>query len=238
MSERQAKKSLFRRITKPFFLFITLIAVVGFIIQIAAPNYFEVSQEATQKWLKQYEPFDWIIFIGIQTLQVIITPISHYTIGLLGGFMYGAWWGGLYNYIGRMAGHICAYWLGRCFQSLIRKYVNENDFANYQRFINGTPETLWIRLLILFLMLFLPLFPDDEISYLVGLAGIPFRYYLAVLLLGHIGGSWGLSYLGAGEAKDPIFFGLVIIGFICTIGLIFFVRKLGKGTHNNANKEA
>lgn len=147
----------------------------------------------------KYEPYDAIIFIVLQALQVIIAPISHYIVGLAGGFTYGAIVGGLYNYVGRMIGHVIAYYIGLKLQWLAKKMFNPNDFAKYQKFVTGTKETLWIRLTILFLMIFLPLFPDDEVSYLVGLAGLKFRYYFWVLLLGHIGGSWALSYLEQGK---------------------------------------
>lgn len=212
-------------LTKPLFYFLTIIVILGFLFQILLPEIFFESQENLRLWLNQFKPFDEIIFILIQALQVILAPISHYAVGLAGGFIYGSFWGGVYNYIGRMIGHIIAYWIGFYAQNLVKKIFNVKDFEKYQKFIKGTDKTLWRRLLILFLMIFLPLFPDDEISYLVGLAGLKFKYYFWVLLFGHIGGSFALSYLGAGQTKDPVFFGFVLFGVISALLLVYLIRK-------------
>lgn len=222
---KQQKRKYIWWIRKPFFYFLTIFVILGFIFQIILPELFFESQENLRQWLLQFEPFDKVIFIMIQALQVIIAPISHYAVGLAGGFLYGSILGGIYNYIGRIIGHVSSYWIGYYLQNFVKKIFNPNDFEKYQKFIKGDKKTLWIRLLILFLMIFLPLFPDDEISYLVGLAGLKFKYYFLVLLLGHIGGSFALSYLGAGEAKDPVFFGFVLFGIICTLLLIFLIKR-------------
>lgn len=224
----QNSSTLINRISRPLFIALTLIAVFGVAFQIILPEPFIESQETVRDWLVKYNPWDSLIFIGLQALQVIIAPISHYTIALIGGFVYGPALGGLYNYIGRMLGHIAAYWIGRSLQGLVIKIFNPDDFKRFQKFTNGNEKTLWIRLMILFLMIFLPLFPDDEISYLVGLAGIRFRYYFWVLLFGHIGGSWALAYIGAGATQDPMFFGLLIFGVLSSIAMIIFVKKLGQ----------
>ena len=85
--------------------------------------------------------------------------------------------------------------------------------------------------MILFAIIFLPLFPDDEISYLVGLAKFHFGFYFIVLFLGHLGGSFALAYAGAGiDAKDYYFWLLTVLTISLTVLLAYFVRRLGKAT--------
>ncbi len=216
-----------RMLGQPIFWALTAVAIFAFVFQIIAPDPYIENQQQFRAWLVQYEPFDVPLFIGAQALQVVIAPISHYTVGMIGGFMYGPALGGFYNYIGRMIGHIAAFWLARRFlRGWIRKIFGAESFAKYERFVVGTEKTLWIRIVILFWMIFLPFFPDDELSYLVGIGGMKFRHYLPVLVLGHLGGSWALAYIGAGKMQDPVFYGLLGIAVVGSIILAIYVRKL------------
>lgn len=217
---------------KPLFLILTGIAIIGFFIQIFFPNFYFSNQEVLQNKVLEYRPYDVLAFIFLQIIQVIIAPISHYVVSILGGALYGQWMGGLYNWVGRIIGHVIAYWLGRTFgQRVIKLLFSLDDFEKYKKFVNGTKKTLHVRLIILFLMIFLPLFPDDELSYLVGLAALDFKYYLFVLLTGHLGGSFALAYMGAGvNSKDIWFWILTALTLFFTAALIYYVKRLGKIT--------
>lgn len=217
-------------LVRPLYVFLTIIAIGGFLIQIFYPEFYFSNQEVLQTRVNSYFPYDVPAFIGLQTLQVILAPISHYVVSILGGVLYGQWMGGIYNWIGRIIGHVIAYWIGRTIGVKIIKWIfSDTDLERYQKFVNGTKKTLHTRLTILFLMIFLPFFPDDELSYLVGLGGLNFKYYFIILCLGHLGGSFALAYLGAGiETKDPYFWFLTILTISLAILLIISVRRLGK----------
>ncbi|MEX1014343.1 MAG: VTT domain-containing protein [Candidatus Paceibacterota bacterium] len=230
-------KEILRIIFRPLFIFLSLVAIVGFLIQIFFPELYFSEQEDLRKWVQKFYPYDVLGFISLQIFQVIIAPISHYVVALLGGALYGAWWGGLYNWIGRMIGHISAYWIGRTIgEKIIRYFFKENDLKKYQSFVQGTKDTLPLRLLILFLMFFLPFFPDDELSYLAGLGKLNFKLYLLVLAFGHIGGSLGLSYIGAGiETRDWFFWLWTIITIVFAILLVYYVVKFRKQSANETS---
>ena len=62
---------------------------------------------------------------------------------------------------------------------------------------------------------------------MVGLAAFPFRIYLPVLLLGHVGGSLGLAYIGAGiDTRDWLFWAITGSVLFLAGSLTFLVRKL------------
>lgn len=216
--------------TKPLFLVLSLIAILGFFVQIFFPHLYFSNQEALRNQVLAYRPYDVLAFIVLQIFQVIVAPVSHYFVTILGGAIYGPWLGGLYNWIGRVIGHIAAYWLGRLLgRRIIKLLFAKRDLEKYDKFVKGTDKTLYIRLIILFLMLFLPLFPDDEISYFVGFAALNFWCYLIVLLLGHLGGSFALAYVGAGiNTKDVWFWILTTVTIILACALIYYVKKFGK----------
>ncbi len=68
----------------------------------------------------------------------------------------------------------------------------------------------------------MPLFPDDELSYLAGFSSLKSKAFIPIMLLGHIGGCLGLAYIGSGiNLKDPLF----IIGslIVLTLGILFVI---------------
>src|SRR3989441_8265656 len=54
-----------------------------------------------------------VVFIAIQSLQVIIAPIPGEVTGLLGGFVFGQWLGFVYSTVGLTVGSRRAFWGGR-----------------------------------------------------------------------------------------------------------------------------
>src|SRR3989344_3578669 len=108
-----------------FWLIVTIIPIIGIIISITDPQNFNQAQEAWRNKIVVFGVFAPLAFVLIQALQVIITPISHYSIGVLGGFLYGPYLGALLNWTGRMIGHIAAFFIARFFgRRIADKFVS------------------------------------------------------------------------------------------------------------------
>ena len=54
-----------------------------------------------------------VVFIAIQSLQVMIAPIPGEVTGLLGGFVFSQWLGFVYSTVGLTIGSLGAFWVGR-----------------------------------------------------------------------------------------------------------------------------
>ncbi|MCP4393599.1 MAG: TVP38/TMEM64 family protein [Alphaproteobacteria bacterium] len=203
-----------KKIGKAFWIILTVIPIIGIVIGIADPKQFEGWREFAQKHTEVFGSFAPIAFIAIQALQVIVTPISHYTVSMIGGFLFGPHLGGLFNWIGRLIGHTTAFWISRRFgRPIAKRFVEEKTFEKFDRIISGDNDAK-MQTFILFLIYFLPLFPDDEISYIVGLSRMQKKLFLIANVFGHIGGSFALAYVGSGDVRDPIFWALVTLGII------------------------
>jgi uncharacterized membrane protein YdjX (TVP38/TMEM64 family) len=219
-----------RHIALAFWLVVTLVPIIGAIIGIVFPELFLAKQEQVRHWLSQYGSWGILVFIIIQILQVVVAPISHYTTSIMGGFLYGPIWGGVYNWLGRIIGHLIAYMLSRKLgRPIVERVVDEKTISKFDNLVAGNEKTLWLRSLILFLMIFLPFFPDDELSYICGLAKFKFKYFVPVTLLGHLGGSFALAYTGAGiNTRDPYFWILLTITFILFGLLLATLIRIGR----------
>jgi len=196
-----------------------LLIILGYIF----PSAFFSNQEKLQAFIEPYGAWGPLIFILIQILQVVLTPINHYVIGIVGGFLFGTWHGFFYNWIGRVIGTLIAFILGRKFgRKIIQHVVKPKTLKKYDKlFDKGT--------IVIFLMYSLPLFPIDELSYLAGFSSMKAKIFVPIIAIGHIGGSLTLAYIGSGiSTKDPLFyfflFGLIVLGII----FIVLYKKLHK----------
>ena len=92
---------------------------------------------------------------------------------------------------------------------------------------------------LLFLAYFLPLFPDDEISYLAGLSNLSAKLFIPLIVLGHISGSLSLAYIGNGikSISDPLFIILSLITLIGGVVFIYCYNKITKNSKSLKNKK-
>lgn len=205
---------------------LTIVPIILLLIGYIYPSSFFSSQEQIRDFIEPYGFFSPLIFILLQILQVIFAPISHYAVGIAGGFLFGTWQGFFYNWIGRVIGTLIAFYLGKKFgRKIIQHIVKQETLKKYDNLFNKGK-------LILFLMYFFPLFPDDELSYLAGFSSMKSKTFIPIMLLGHLGGSLGLAYLGSGLSyNDPLF---IFISIINLIAGIFFVIHYKKYKNNNS----
>lgn len=200
---------------------LTAIPIVLLILGYLFPSTFFSNQEQIRSFIESYGALAPLIFILIQIVQVVLTPISHYVVSLVGGFIFGIFQGFLYNWIGRVIGTAIAFYIGRKLgRRLVQRLVKPENLGKYDKLFEKGK-------IILFLMYFLPLFPDDELSYLAGISSIKTKAFIPIMLIGHIGGSLGLAFLGAGSTfKDPWFIVFSAVTFLAGILFVIFSKKL------------
>ncbi len=208
-----------RKIKAVWYL-ITIIPIVLLIVGYMFPSTFFSNQDKIREFIEPYGNLAPIAFIIIQIIQVVLTPISHYTISVAGGFIFGTVNGFIYNWIGRVIGTLIAFSLGRKFgRKIVKKIVKTETLEKYDKLFEKGK-------LILFLMYFLPLFPDDELSYLAGFSSMKARTFIPIMIIGHIGGSLGLSYIGNGLSyKDPFFILFSILTLLAGILFVLLNKK-------------
>ncbi len=205
---------------KTIWYILTIIPIILLILGYVYSSSFFSNQEQIRNFVESYGVLAPIAFVIIQILQVVLTPISHYVVGLAGGFIFGTWYGFILNWIGRVIGTLIAFYLGKKFgRKIIKHVVKQETLDKYDKvFEKGK--------LILFLMYFLPIFPDDELSYLAGFSSMRARGFIPIMLIGHIGGSLGLAFLGSGLSySNPLFIILSVITLIAGILFVIFYKR-------------
>lgn len=209
---------------------LTFVPIALLILGYIFPSQFFGSQEAIRDYVNQFGAFAPVIFVILQTAQVVLTPISHYTVSIAGGFIFGTWLGFLYNFIGRVLGTAIAFYLGRYLgRKIIKHVVKPETIQKYDYYFDKGK-------LLLFLAYFLPLFPDDEIAYLAGISALKPKIFIPLMAIGHISGSLSLAYFGNGikSVKEPMF---IILSLITLIGGIWFALHYRKINNKQEAKE-
>jgi uncharacterized membrane protein YdjX (TVP38/TMEM64 family) len=223
---------LSKRASAVFFWALTIVAIAGFIWSLIAPKDFSGMQAWFQETVSPLGLWAIAVFILLQALQVVITPVSHYAVGALGGFLYGPYVGGVVNWVGRLIGHSVAFALSKKFgRPLVEKNVDAAMLDKFDRYLAGkNVDGFNTQSLILFLIYFLPLFPDDEISYIAGLTRMRFWTFFVCNLFGHLGGAFSLAYLGSGKVSsdDPIFWLLLVTTLVGALAMIVLGQRSAK----------
>lgn len=159
-------------------------------------------------------PWGPAVFIAMQVVQVLVAPIPGQVTGVLGGYLFGTWWGVTYTMVGAAIGFTLIFVLSR---RLGRPFVERVAGNKLERF-DHLAETRGV--LVLFLIYLLPAFPDDVISFIAGLSRIRIRTMVLVSLAGRLPGYLALSATGNGlayENMNPVIVGAATIVLIVAV---------------------
>jgi uncharacterized membrane protein YdjX (TVP38/TMEM64 family) len=204
----------------------TLIASGGWLVLTKAPAYqFLVRLYVDKRFLK-HTLREWgvlapVIFIGLQALQVIISPIPGELTGILGGYLFGQWVGLLYSTIGLTLGSVVAFAVGRWLGArYVRKLVSA-DIWHKMGFIVEAEGAI-----LCFIIFLMPGLPKDVTCYLFGLSPMPFWVFAVVSMLGRIPSTWVLSAQGARTASGDYLQVVLLTAVVVAVALpLYYYRN-------------
>jgi uncharacterized membrane protein YdjX (TVP38/TMEM64 family) len=171
-----------------------LVALVGlglyWLIHSGLYVYFTEKKKAIH-FIKSFYPFDEIVFISLQVLQVVFAPVPGDVTGVIGGYLYGTFLGTIYSTIGLTAGSFLAFVLARFFGlPFVEKVIKTETIKKYDNILGhqGAYVSLFLFLI--------PGFPKDCLCYLMGLSYMNVWTFLLVSTVGRLFGTILLSYYG------------------------------------------
>lgn len=211
-------KHLFLRI---LFLFLLIVLSVYFFIHFDLYLFFK-DKEKLLHFIRSY-PYDQVIFIAIQIIQVVAAPIPGELTGIIGGILYGPLWGTIYSTIGLTLGSWIAFMLARFFgEPLLEKVVSKEVFAKFEHFME------YKGLFVSFLLFLIPGFPKDYLCYIMGVSLIPTGTFIIISTTGRIFGTVMLSVTGSFASNGQYSFLTVflVIGVIIFIAAYYYHDKL------------
>ena len=176
------------------------------------------------------------VFIIVQALQVVISPIPGEATGLLGGFLFGLAPGFIYSTLGLTLGTIGAFGVGRWLGAHFVKRFVKAEMWEKMGFIVEAEGAI-----IAFVIYLIPGFPKDIVSYLFGISPMPFWVFALVSTLGRMPGTWVLSAQGSQVAAGRFVELALVLAVAASVAIPFYYyrdRILGWIRRNHRREKA
>lgn len=161
-----------------------------------------------------------LIYIILQTIQVVVAPIPGQIVGGVGGFLFGHW-GILWTTIGSFIGFWLVFLIARKFgRPLIEKIFKKPAVEKFDFIINAKGSAL-----IIFAIFLLPGFPDDLVCYIAGLTRLPMRKLMLISILGRFPTIVLTNYIGMGiNGNIGLVIGLSLVA-VAIVALVSWKRE-------------
>ncbi|HEV8440312.1 MAG TPA: TVP38/TMEM64 family protein [Methylomirabilota bacterium] len=208
---------------------VLLAALVGYgvwLVHTEAPAYrflvrLYVDKHFLKQTLREWGILAPILFMSMQALQVIVSPIPGEATGFLGGYLFGEALGLVYSTIGLTCGSVIAFWIGRWLgEHYVRNLVRKETWDKLGFIVEAEGAILC------FIVYLIPGLPKDIMCYLFGISPMPLWVFVLVSGLGRIPGTWVLSAQGAHTATGNYLQLILISAVFAAVALpLYYYRQ-------------
>ncbi len=184
---------------------------------------FFVNKEKGIGFINSFHPYDEIVFILLQIMQVVAAPIPGEATGLIGGYLYGPILGTIYSTIGLTIGSWLAFIIARFFgMPLVEKVVSSDVLKKFDHFMEHR------GILVSFLLFLIPGLPKDYLCYIMGLSHMKTWHFLTISTVGRLLGTLMLTITGScvRNGQYRALFILVGVSSIVFVAAYFYRDKL------------
>lgn len=204
--------------------YIVLLAVFFIFTCIGYEYYFKysyilINPNIVKEIVLSYGNFSILVFILMQILQVVVFFIPGEFIQVAGGYIFGAFWGGVISLIGITLGSVMVYFIANDYgKPLVEKLMLKKEVKFFKKILDvGSKKT------VVFMFYLIPGIPKDALSYICGVSNISFKDFFIYSTLGRIPAIFISTYFGekiySKDVTSLITIG-VIMSFLFIIGLL------------------
>lgn len=196
-----------------------IVAYCAWLVWTNAPAYqflvrLYVDKHFLKRTLREWGVLAPVIFMLLQALQVIISPIPGEATGILGGYLFGQWVGLVYSTIGLTVGSVVAFGIGRWLGAhYVKKLVSPETWNRLGFIVEAEGAVLC------FIIYLIPGLPKDIVCYLFGISPMPLWVFALVSGLGRIPGTWVLSAQGAHTAAGD-YLQVILVSAVAVAGAL------------------
>lgn len=161
-----------------------------------------------------------IVLILLQSAQVVLAPVPGQVLAVVAGYLYGAWWGTLYNMIGVTIGSAIAFWLARRYgRPYVENIVHEDILSSFDAIDD---EYARLGLFVVFLV---PGLPDDAICFLGGLTKLPLWQLISIAVVGRFPAFFLINVVGESIEAGQIGLALLIGSIVLGISAVVYIYR-------------
>jgi uncharacterized membrane protein YdjX (TVP38/TMEM64 family) len=191
---------------------------------------FYSSQTRLGRFLIALGPYSAAVFIVLQALQVVISPIPGELTGIVGGYVYGRSFGFILSTIGITLGSWLAFEIAKIFgRPFVERCVTKRVLDKFDFLKTNTGATLC------FLVFAVPGIPKDYLCYILGLSPMSLTTFLVVSTVGRLPGTYLLTLQGdALRSQNYLLFtasvalgsALLLLAYLYRACLLEWLREL------------
>lgn len=128
-------------------------------------------------WILTFGPLAPLVYTALFSLQILLAPVPGQFMGVMGGYLFGAFLGTVYSISGMMVGGGLAMWLGRRFgRPWLERFFAPHEIKRWEKKLRMRSGLTWWLLF---------LFPVPDLTfYVAGLSSASLRTLLIALLTG------------------------------------------------------
>ncbi|MBQ8844598.1 MAG: TVP38/TMEM64 family protein [Clostridia bacterium] len=230
--EELTKKKKAIRITLVIAVFAIFICVIYFLLRFTGLWESINSVNKIRDLIISFGFYGRLGFVIIQFLQVTFLPIPSTITTLAGVLIYGPLQAGFLSLSGILLGSTFAFWLGKKFgRKLVAYMVGEKSCEKWVKYLSNAKYTF-------FIMMLLPIFPDDVLCLVAGLTNMSWAFFIFTNLISRPIGIFTTAYLGSGMIIPYHGWGLIVWGFILLVAgvSIYLSIKYKEKIENFINK--
>ena len=199
-----------------------------------------IDAASIREWILSFGTLSPLVYFLIVVGQVILNPIPAGPVTLAGALIFGVWEGLALSMAGSVIGSVLVFAAVRRWgEPLLLRIVDEKTYAKYA---DKLGEGGWW----FFLLMLLPLMPDDAVCALAGLSAMSLRRYVAFMVVGRLPGATLTSLLASdaitGSTAGWITAGLFLAALLA-LGVIYrkrlevwILRRTGDGSEGGSGR--
>ncbi|MDD3844912.1 MAG: TVP38/TMEM64 family protein [Syntrophorhabdaceae bacterium] len=172
-------------------------------------------------FILSFGPFAGLMFVVIQSLQVVFAPVPGEITGFVGGLIFGNTWGAILSTVGLTIGSLAAFTISRMLGlRFVEKIVKKDYIDKFNFFV--THKGLNVS----FILFLIPGFPKDSLCYLLGLTRIRLIDFIIMNVFGRLPGTLMLTMQGTAVYSQQyrLFFVLLSVSIVLTF-VLYLVRS-------------
>ena len=177
-----------------------------------------VQAEELRSWILTFGPLSPLVYIGVFSLQILVAPLPGQFLGIMGGYLFGAFLGLLYSLVGLVVGAGLAIGLARRFgRPLLERFFDPAQLTVWEKKMRMRSGFTWWLLF---------LFPvPDLVFYVAGLSSMSLRTLLIAAVAGRGLGLFFANTLGQWTANPAPEWVLVKWGIAGLLASIVYLKQ-------------
>lgn len=173
-----------------------------------------------REWIAGFGVFAPLVFVLVQIVEVVVTPVPGTAMALLGGYLFGAIPGAVYSTIGSTIGSAIAFALTKRYgRPFVERWAPSAVLERFDGFVAtaGLPG--------LFVMFVVPGMPDDVLSFLAGLTEIRLSTFVFLAAIGRFPQYVLVALAGSDLAGGRFVAALIVLGVLAAFSFVAYLER-------------